>query len=104
MPTYQIDNITYRLGKNAIENFKLIDDADPEDWWFHLDGFPSGHCVIDSSVLTVQMKIYAGTLVKDYSKQRNNKNVKIVFTQIKNVVKTKVIGTVILKKSDFFYI
>ena len=104
MPTYQIDNITYRLGKNAIENFKLIDNADPEDWWFHLDGFPSGHCIIDSFVINEQMKINAGTLVKEKSKQKNNKNVKIVFTQIKNVVKMKEIGSVTLKIKDFFYI
>lgn len=92
------DNITYRLGKNANENFKLIDDADPEDWWFHLDDSPSGHCVIDSSILDIQMKVFAGNLVKEHSKLKNDKKVKIVFTQIKNLVKTKTPGTVILKQ------
>ena len=104
MPTYEINNIIYRLGKNAIENFKLIDDADSEDWWFHLDGFPSGHCIIDSSIINEEMKIIAGTLVKEKSKQKNNKNVKIVFTQIKNVVKMKEVGSVTLKNKDFFFI
>ena len=98
------DNITYRLGKNAKENFELIDNADKEDWWFHLDGFPSGHCVIDSDVIDNQMKIIAGTLVKENSKQKNYKNVKIVFTQIKHVVKMKQVGSVLLTKKDFFYI
>lgn len=98
------DNITYRLGKNAIENFKLIDDADPNDWWFHLDGFPSGHCIIDSDIIDDKMKIYAATLVKENSKQKNNKNVKIVFTQIKNLVKMKEVGSVLLKKQEYFFI
>jgi len=98
------DNITYRLGKNAAENFQLIDDADQNDWWFHLDGHPSGHAIVDSDIIDTQMKIFAGQLVKDNSKMKNIKNIKIVFTQIKNVVKTKVIGTVILKQSDFFFI
>ena len=39
--------ITFRLGKNALENHELIDDADPNDLWFHLDGFPSGHCILE---------------------------------------------------------
>jgi len=98
------DNITYRLGKNAIENFKLIDDADPDDWWFHLDEHPSGHCIIDSNVINDKMKIFAGNLVKENSKLKNNKNVKIVFTQIKNLVKMKEVGSVLLKKQEFFYI
>jgi hypothetical protein len=98
------DNITYRLGKNAIENFKLIDDADPDDWWFHLDEHPSGHCIIDSNIINNQMKIFAGNLVKENSKLKNNKNVKIVFTQIKNLVKMKEVGSVLLKKQEFFYI
>jgi predicted ribosome quality control (RQC) complex YloA/Tae2 family protein len=98
------DNITYRLGRNAIENFELIDNAAQDDWWFHLDGHPSGHVIIDSDIIDTTMKMFAGQLVKDYSKMKNIKNVKIVFTQVKNIVKTKIIGTVILKQSDFFFI
>ena len=98
------DNIKYRLGKNALENFKLIDDAvDTNDnyWWFHIDGYPSGHCVIYTENIEKHMLIYAGRLVKEYSKQKNNKKVKIVYTQIKNIKKTKVIGQVLMK-GDFF--
>jgi len=98
------ENITFRLGRNATENFQLIDDADKDDWWFHLDGHPSGHVVVDSSILDEKIKVFAGQLVKDNSKMKNNKNIKIVFTQIKNIVKTKIIGTVILKQSDYFLI
>jgi len=98
------DNITYRLGRNANENFQLIDNASPDDWWFHLDGHPSGHVIIDSDIIDTPIKMFAGQLVKDYSKMKYIKNVKIVFTQVKNIVKTKVIGTVILKQSEFFYI
>jgi len=99
------DNITYRLGRNATENFEIINDADPEDWWFHLDDSPSGHCVIDSSILNIQMKVFAGNLVKEHSKLKNNKKVKVIFTQIKNIVKTKTLGTVILKqKGETFFI
>ena len=51
------------------------------------------------------MRIFAGNLVKEHSKLKNNKKVKVIFTQIKNIVKTKTVGTVILKKKgETFFI
>jgi predicted ribosome quality control (RQC) complex YloA/Tae2 family protein len=102
------DNIKYKLGKNALENFKLIDDAVESNdnyWWFHIDGYPSGHCIIYSENVEKHMLIYAGSLVKENSKQKNNKKVKIIYTQIKNIRKTKTIGQVLIKGNiNFFYI
>ena len=102
-----INNQIYRLGRNAIENFKLIDDSHPEDWWFHIDGFPSGHCVVSSLenlIINKEIKKTAGALVKSYSKYKDLKKVKIVFTQIKYIVKTKNIGEVIIKNESSFFI
>jgi len=101
------DNYIYNLGRNAVENFKLIDNSYPDDWWFHLEDYPSGHCVISSNEnklfeCTDEMKNFAGNLIKQYSKAKNDKKVKIVFTQIKNIVKAKTIGMVILKDQNFF--
>jgi len=94
------NNIIYKLGKNANENFKLIDetlDMNENFWWFHLNDYPSGHCVIYTDHLEKSMLLIAGKLIKQYSKQKNSKNVKIVYTQLKNLKKTKVIGQVIIK-------
>jgi len=101
------NNIVYRLGRNAQENFNLIDDAESEDIWFHLDDLPSGHCILKKpkdSILTNEMKLFAGSLIKKYSKAKNNKNTKIIFTEVKNVVKTKNLGEVRLKvkAGEFF--
>ena len=99
------NNITYKLGRNAQENFLLIDEAlfiNENYWWFHLDGIPSGHCIIFSEDINKEMIQYAGTLVKQYSKLKDNKDckknkkAKIVYTQIKNVAKTKTVGQVLL--------
>jgi hypothetical protein len=46
------------------------------------------------------MIIFAGNLVKKYSKLNNCKNIKIVYTQIKNIKKTKILGQVIVKKYE----
>ena len=94
------NDITYRLGRNAQENFDLIDEADPEDWWFHLADESSGHCIIDSSIVDKEMIIFASNLVKEYSKLKNNKKVKVIYTQVKNITKTKTIGMVIVKKYE----
>ena len=103
------DNYIYKLGRNATENFKLIDDSYPEDWWFHLEDYPSGHCVISSKKNEIfecsnEMKESAGNIIKQYSKAKNDKKVKIVFTQIKDVVKTKTLGQVIIKNQHYFFI
>jgi predicted ribosome quality control (RQC) complex YloA/Tae2 family protein len=94
------NNIVYRLGRNAKENFKLIDEAISDNWWFHLCDYPSGHCIIDSNTIDKSMIIFAGNLVKKYSKLNNCKNIKIVYTQIKNIKKTKILGQVIVKKYE----
>jgi predicted ribosome quality control (RQC) complex YloA/Tae2 family protein len=106
---YQIikDEYIYKLGRNAVENFELIDSSYLEDWWFHLEDYPSGHCVISSIKNELfdcsnEMKIFAGNLIKQYSKAKNEKKIKIIFTQIKNIVKTKTVGQVIVKEGQFF--
>lgn len=90
------NNILFRLGRNSRENFQIIDDADENDWWFHLDDCPSGHCVVSSSIIDTPMIIFASSLVKEYSKLKNTKKVKIIYTQIKNIKKTKTEGEVII--------
>lgn len=100
MLTITDNEIIYKLGRNAKENFELIDDAqdaNPDYWWFHLEGHASGHCVIYSDDITNQMVAIAANLVKQYSKLKANKKVKIVYTQIKHVKKTKTIGQVLLQ-------
>ncbi len=99
MLTITENEIIYKLGRNARENFELIDDAqdtNPDYWWFHLESHPSGHCVIYSSEITNQMVAIAANLVKQYSKLKADKKVKIVYTQIKNVTKTKTLGQVLI--------
>ena len=87
-------NICLRLGDNAKENHQLIDDADPNDWWFHLDEYPSGHCIVEIPELTKEIIIYAAQIVKEHSKYKNFKNVKVKYLQIKNIRKTKNPGEV----------
>ena len=93
------NNIKYKLGRNAKDNFDLIDEAyqiNENYWWFHLDNHPSGHCIVHSELLDKSDYIYAALLIKQYSKLREQKKVKIVCTQIKNIKKTKTLGQVVI--------
>ena len=111
--------VTFRLGRNAQENHELIADADPDDLWFHLEGYPSGHCILEVNqkeskensinydIDTVDI-IFAANLVKSYSKLKNhNKKLKVIYTPVKYIKKGKAKGEVImmnLKKVSFIMI
>tara|TARA_A100001015_G_scaffold310902_1_gene413109 strand:+ start:3969 stop:4337 length:369 start_codon:yes stop_codon:yes gene_type:complete len=86
--------ITLRLGENAKENHQLIDDADPNDWWFHLKDYPSGHCILELEELENEVIIYASKIVKEHSKYKNKKKTEVNYLQIKNIKKTKNPGEV----------
>jgi predicted ribosome quality control (RQC) complex YloA/Tae2 family protein len=86
----------FRLGKNATENWQLIDDADLEDWWFHVDGLPSGHCIVETKILTDEMIQYGSKLVIENCKAKLLNKVTIIYIQVKSLKKTKTVGEVML--------
>ena len=91
------NNICYKLGHNAKENFNLIDEATDINynfWWFHLNAHPSGHCIVCCENLDEEIILFASNLVKSGSKLKKQPKVKIIYTQIKNIKKMKTIGEV----------
>jgi predicted ribosome quality control (RQC) complex YloA/Tae2 family protein len=93
------NDIKYKLGRNAKENFELIDEAyvlNDNYWWFHLEDHPSGHCVVHSEQMDKSIALVASQLVKSHSKLKDQKKVKIIYTQIKEVKKNKTMGEVTL--------
>lgn len=95
------DNTEYiyliKIGQNAIENDDLIKIADQNDLWFHLDNLPSCHLILSSkSDITKNTIRYCAEQVKNNTKYRNLKKVRVNYTQIKNIKRTKTIGKVII--------
>ena len=86
--------VIFKLGQNANENHELIDYADKNDWWFHLQDYPSGHCIVERTDIEKEDIIFASTLVKENSKYKNFKKVSICYTQVKNIKKTRIAGEV----------
>uniref|UniRef100_A0A6C0L816 NFACT RNA-binding domain-containing protein n=1 Tax=viral metagenome TaxID=1070528 RepID=A0A6C0L816_9ZZZZ len=95
-------DITFTIGGNAQENSDIIDAAGPDDIWFHLDGHPSEHVVAsipDGTSLDKKQILKIATqgalLCKKYSKYASQKNLRIIYTRISDIIKTEKVGCVI---------
>ena len=109
------------MVENTQENFELIDEAkeiDNDYWLFHIKDYPSrlttrlltllkgapqgkaGYCIVHTKDLDKSEVIFAGSLVKSYSKLKNQKKVKIIYIQIKYINKTKTIDEVLLNQKQ----
>lgn len=92
--------ITFYIGTNQNDNFTIIDEGYEFDMWFHSVDTSSCHVVarIPTTTQKQQMKyiIKQGALLckQHTNKLKNIQNVKIMYTQLKNVSKTNIIGMV----------
>jgi len=95
--------IVFTLGTSAQENFDLIDSSQAEDLWFHVEGRPSCHVVASLNLSESERKdkkvmlsiVKQGALLcKQHSKYASEKNLPIVYTRVKHVVKTDILGSV----------
>ena len=107
-------NTTFRyiVGQNAQDNFDIIDDADENDYWFHVQNEPSCHVICDLSKLSIPLDkkqlryvLKQGSIIcKQNSKYASMPETTIVYTQIKNVAKTNIIGQVSVANSKVIII
>ena len=94
--------ITYLLGQNAKDNFAVIDQASPTDLWFHAKKESSCHVIALVGHLTIQNKENEKEIIKhgaflckqNTAKLANGKKTDIIYTEIKNIRKTKTPGLV----------
>lgn len=94
-------SIIYKIGKNALENDKIIDEANENDIWFHISGSPSSHVIASvSNISLTKRELFTvikrgGLFCKENTKGfSSEKDVPIVYTKIKYITKTNIIGTV----------
>jgi predicted ribosome quality control (RQC) complex YloA/Tae2 family protein len=92
--------ITFYIGENKNENFDVIDQGGPDDLWFHANEISSCHVVaiIPKDILSKEKRyiIKAGALIckKFTNKLKKLKEIEIIYTEIKNIEKTKFPGCV----------
>ena len=116
-------SVVYKVGSNSKNNFDLIDEADSDDIWFHLNNESSCHVIACLKNITYTTRdddmpncydlnfdeldkkekhqiIKQGALLcKQYSRMKSMKNVEIMYTKIENVEKTDITGSVITRKT-----
>ncbi len=101
-------DLIYTIGENAIDNWNIIDAANKHDIWFHVQNSPSCHIILHldskNDIPSKQTLIHCASICKYNSKVANNKNVKIIYTNVFNVHKTKQIGSVITHKTKIIII
>lgn len=85
------------IGKNKSQNWEIIKDADPEDTWFHVEGIPSGHVILEADAPNDLIEVCA-RICKERSKAKEkNSKVSVVYTKVKNIRFGRHVGEVIIK-------
>lgn len=92
-------NITYLIGLDSVGNFSIIDMSASTDLWFHLEDKPSPHVIakiqdnLSKKELSYIVK-QGAILCKSRSKYKSEKKIPINYTNVGNIKKTSVIGSV----------
>jgi predicted ribosome quality control (RQC) complex YloA/Tae2 family protein len=86
------------IGTNKHENFELIDASVETDVWFHVENEPSCHVILknEGPIRDIPKQVIkrCAYLCKINSKAKTQNQSYIMYTQLKNVVKTEIIGQV----------
>jgi predicted ribosome quality control (RQC) complex YloA/Tae2 family protein len=92
--------ISFYIGQNAQENNNLVSQSNDNDLWLHVSEFSSPHVIASIHAINIDRKnlkyvIKQGAILcKQYSRYKSDKKLDIIYTKIKNVTLTDVIGRV----------
>jgi len=93
--------VKFLIGKDAKNNTEIINQSLDNDLWFHVNDLPSCHVIARIHDLNINRQdllyiITQGALLcKQNSKYKSDKNVKIMYTRIKNIETLETPGSVI---------
>ena len=98
----ELDNdYTILIGQNAVENDSLVRTSNACDLWFHLDNISSPHIILKNNnddKIPKRYLNYIGTLFRNYKSNLHGRY-SVIYTEIKYVKTTNVLGTVIPSKT-----
>jgi predicted ribosome quality control (RQC) complex YloA/Tae2 family protein len=91
MKQFLFEEVSFILGSNSKENWRILEDAEDHDTWVHLHDHPSPYVIIkkQSSEVETHELDYAGMLCKSHSKLKDVERVKMTFLKVRYVVKGK---------------
>ena len=86
---YNAFGVSVKVGRNNVENDKLLHEAKPDDVWLHAKSEHSAFVIIEkvSSEVNDEILVLASEICAYYSSGREGGKVEIVYTKRKNVKK-----------------
>lgn len=102
------ETIEYYIGENKNDNFEIIDLANDQDIWFHAKDDSSCHIIAKIKGIKIDKKsmrhiVKQGCLLckSHTNKLKHRKDVEFIYTEIKNIKKTTVVGMVTYTNSKY---
>ena len=100
MIIHKISEYICKIGENAKENWKLLDNSDKNHYFFHLSSFPSCYVILECEKKPLLGIIKdVAKICKNNTKYRNLRNLKVDYCQCSNVIKGEKVGEVIFKSN-----
>ena len=89
---------TFVVGRSQADNARLVAGADPNDWWVHVDDYPSAHGIVAASengrFPRKAVKACCLQIKKGSGKLKSIDRLAFVVTKVKHIAPTKVPGQV----------
>lgn len=90
-----LENYSLTIGKNASDNWDILDRAQNDDMFFHLSHFPSPYVILSGFTHIDKDIIYtAATCCKQHSKYKNIRNIRVDYCLCSNLTKGEQVGSV----------
>ena len=100
-----INNIKCKIGNNAEENWKILDEANENNLFFHLSSFPSCYVILEieneiKDIFELNKIIEQAALeCKLNTKYKNLKYIKVDYCSISNIIKGNKVGELFYKSN-----
>lgn len=90
----------FYIGKNARENWNMLNCAEGHDMWIHLKDCSSCYVIVvmkELMEMSMDDIMYACMLCKSHSRMKNEKKkVKCCYTEVRNVNKGRCVGQAVI--------
>ncbi len=104
MKSFQFNDLTFRVGTSALENWALLSSAEKDHWWVHLDDHASAHVIVETeAVLTGDELAFARQCILDQT-PKAPRGARCIYAQVQWVKRGSKPGEVLVKpgKSKHF--
>lgn len=89
----------FYVGESAEDNWKMLDNADSNHYFFHLSSFPSPYVIYPKDSITEKEIKKGAEVCLSHTKFRYLKNIYVDFTQVGNVKKGEIVGEILYRSN-----